>query len=256
MIFRPEHGAFVARDPLTRADALGLARAGLRVVILQVDYQGSDLSQKSDAELLAEDEAARAAGLEVWWWAFVRQGDDPRPPREGPGFEPRRPGGCEALVRRLGELAAVDLPHPAVFVANCEVDTRVPGGWPPGRPRLDMVAEAASDAGHPFVALCSHGIVGSRWPVSKFKLGMPELYRGPAVSADWARMCMRTWQDCPSLLPVLGCADTRSTAQVMRSDVAGIRRAGASGAVWWTERQLRGVKLRAAAAAAAGGQNA
>lgn len=244
--YRHEQGAFVARDPLTRADALNLAAAGLGLVILQVDYQGSDQRPKSDAELLAEDEAARAAGLEVWWWAFVRRADDPRPPR--PGYHPRRPGGVEALRRRLAELAAIDLPHPAVFIANCEVG----GGWSPGAPRLDAVAEAARRAGHAVVGLSSHGMVGSRWPIEAFDLGLPQLYRGPAVTSPWARMCLRTWSRCPALLPTLGCADERSTAAVMRLDVRGVQAAGARGVTWWTERQLRGVKLRAAATAAPG----
>ena len=250
MIYRHEQGAFVARDPLARADTMNLAAAGLGLVLLQVDYQGSDLRPKSDAELLAEDEAARAAGLEVWWWAFVRQDDDPRPPR--PGFRPRRPGGVDALRRRLAELAAIDLPHPAVFVANCEVDTQTPGGWPAGRPRLDTVAEAARAAGHAVVGLSSHGLVGSRWPIEAFDFGLPQLYSGPAVTAAWARMCMRTWGRCPGILPTRGCADAKSTAEVMRLDVRGVRAAGAVGVTWWTERQLRGVKLRAAASAVPG----
>lgn len=232
MMFEQRTGSFVARSRLTATKARALARAGHQVVVIQVDYQGSPLKQRTVAQLREEMEAARAAKLEVWWWAWCRPGD-----RAGEG---RSPGGPEALRRRL-EALRFELGVPSGFIANCEVG----GGWDPARPALGPIAQAARDASMPVVGLSSHGIIGPGWPVEEFELGLPQLYRERHLTRAWARYCLHTWERVTKVWPTLGCADEASDAAAMRADVRAIASLGAYGSLWWTARQLAGDKLAA-----------
>ena len=47
MNFVTAYGAFVARATLTAKKAAALAGAGHRVVVFQIDFQGSQLSQRA-----------------------------------------------------------------------------------------------------------------------------------------------------------------------------------------------------------------
>jgi hypothetical protein len=228
--FREGIGSFVARATLTAGKARRLARAGHSLVLFQVDFQGSKLEQRTAAALGAEMAVARAVGLDVGWWQWIRPGN-----RSGSG---RRPGGAEAAGRRVAELAAALGECPALQVANCEVG----GGWSRSRPNLRPVAAALRQAGGQIIGLSSHGIVGLAWPVSAFQIGMPQLYRKARVTQAWVQRCLRTWRWCPEIWPTLGAAD--STADDMRADLEVLTRAG-SGALWWTARQLGGAKLAA-----------
>jgi hypothetical protein len=232
VIFTAGYGAFVARAALTPARARALAGAGHRLVVIQVDYQGSLLAQRTALQLRAEVATATEAGLGVWWWAWCRPGD-----RRGAG---RRPGGPEALRRRLEELRE-EVGAPTGVLANCEVG----GGWDPLAPALDRMADAARAAGMPLVGLSSHGIVGPRWPTEAFDLGLPQLYRERHITRAWARYCLASWARVPEVWPTLGCADEASDAAAMRADLAAILGLGARGALWWTARQLTGPKLTA-----------
>lgn len=219
------YGAFVARSRVTPSRAAALAGAGLGVLVLQVDWQGSALRQRSAQQLREEHAACAAVGLEVWWWAWCV-----------PGW--RRP---EQLRRMLAALAhAVE--RPAGFIVDAEVD----GGWSPSTPDLRPLATAARDAGMPLVGLTSHGMVGGRWPVEAFDLGMPQLYRQDALTPAWAWRCIDTWARGPQIWPVLGCADPSSGPEEMRGDLAALAALQMSGAVWWTARQLVGSRLAAA----------
>lgn len=218
------YGAFVARSTIDGARAKALAAAGLGALVLQVDWQGSQLRQRSAQQLRAEQEACAAAGLEVWWWAWCVPGAT-------------RP---ESLRRRLAGLAA-EVGTPAGFVVDAEVD----GGWSPSQPELRPLASAARDAGMPLVGLTSHGMVGGRWPVEVFDVGMPQLYR-QTVDAPWAKRCLNTWGRAPSLWPVLGCASQNSDATAMRGDLAALAELEIRGALWWTARRLVGERLAAA----------
>lgn len=231
MNFVQAYGSFVARAALTTTKALLLRAAGQRVAIIQVDFQGSKLEQRSVDQLRIEQRRAQEAGLEVWWWAWCRPGNKPKP---------GNPSGPDALHARLVELAAgAGLPHG--FIANCEVG----GGWSAATPDLAPVAAAARAAGMPVVGLSSHGIVGGRWPVAAFDIGLPQLYRKAYVTRSWARMCLRTWGAAPLLWPTLGAADAASDAAAMRADLAACGQLGARGALWWTARSLNGDKLAA-----------
>lgn len=232
-MFLDGYGAFVARATLTPRKAAALAAAGHGFVALQVEFQGSELRQKTPAELAAETAAAAAAGLGHLWWAWVRPGQ-----RAGAG---RRPGGPAALQRRLAELLDAGVPAPAWFIADAEVG----GGWSPSRPDLAPIAAAARAAGIPLVALSTHATVGPRWPVSAFDAGMPQLYRRAAVTAPWAARCLRSWRGCSTFWPTLGAADDYSTADAMAADLRALAELGAGGAWWWTARQLSGAKLAA-----------
>lgn len=231
-IFRSAIGAFVARATLTPAKARKLAAAGHTFALIQIDYQGSELPQRTAAALAAEMAVARAAGLDVGWWQWIRPGD-----RSGSG---RRPGGPEAARRRVAELASAIGECPPFQVANCEVG----GGWSPSKPNLRPVAEALQGAGGQVIGLSSHGIVGLRWPVSAFQVGMPQLYRRAHVTLPWAQRALKTWRWCAELWPTLGCADDDSDAAAMRADIEALASAGA-GALWWTARDLNGAKLAA-----------
>lgn len=230
MNFVHAYGAFVARATLTNAKARALAGAGHRVVVLQVDFQGSTLSQRTVPQLQLETDRATDAGLEVWWWAWCRPGDKRKPGRLS---------GPDALAHRLAELVAA-LGPPRGFIANCEVG----GGWSPSTPDLGPIAAAARTAA-PVIGLTSHGIVGERWPVGAFDIGLPQLYRAAHLTRSWASMCLRTWQACPILWPTLGAADSASDAAAMRADLAACEKLGARGALWWTARSLSGAKMAA-----------
>lgn len=230
--FRSAIGAFIARATLTPAKARKLAAAGHTLALIQIDYQGSELPQRTAAALAAEMSTARAAGLDVGWWQWIRPGSRP-----GSG---RRPGGPEAAHRRVAELAAELGECPAFQVANCEVG----GGWSPSRPDLKPVAEALRAAGGQVIGLSSHGIVGLRWPVSAFQVGLPQLYRKAHVTLPWAERALKTWRWCEEIWPTLGCADDASDAEAMRADVEALASVGA-GALWWTARDLNGAKLAA-----------
>lgn len=219
------YGAFVARSRITAERAAALAGAGLSALVLQVDWQGSKLRQRSTQQLREEQAACAAAGLEVWWWAWCVPGA-------------RRP---EQLRQRLAGLAA-EVGAPAGFIVDAEVD----GGWSSSRPDLRPLATAARDAGMPLVGLTSHGIIGRRWPVEAFDIGLPQLYRQEVVDAPWARRCLDTWERAPSCWPVLGCADPSSDAATMRGDLAALDELEVHGALWWTARQLVGARLAAA----------
>ena len=131
------------------------------------------------------------------------------------------------------------MPHG--FIANCEVG----GGWSPATPDLAPIAGAARAAGMPVVGLSSHGIVGERWPVGAFDIGLPQIYRTAHVSRSFASLCLRTWRDCPMLWPTLGAADKASDAEAMRADLQACEDIGARGALWWTARSLSGAKIAA-----------
>lgn len=204
-----------------------LAAGGLDYLIFQIDWQGSLLPQRTVAGLRAEQAAAEAAGLEVWWWAWCRPGSRP-----GAG---RRRGGPDALARRLDQLVA-ELGAPAGFLADCETG----GGWSPSRPDLRPIAAAARAAGMP--------IVGPRWPVDAFDVGAPQLFHGAHITPAWAQRCLDTWAAAPCCWPVLGAADPRSDAAAMRADLAALGELGVPGVLWWTARQLRGEKLSFAVA--------
>lgn len=236
MLYLDHHGAFVARSRLTPKRAKQLVEAGLGVVMLQVDFQGSQLSQRDADDLRVEAWIAEATGLEVWWWAWCQPA---APPRKG-----RRPTGPDALHERLEALVA-ELGAPPVFVANCEVG----GGWSSGAPQLRPVADAARAAGICRVALASHGMIGRRWPLDGYDIGMPMLYNKAHVTPEWARRCIDTWGRLPSLWPILGCADAASTAEQMLADQRALRALDIPGWSWWTARQLTGARLRAAASA-------
>lgn len=215
--FATKYGSFAARLELTDARAEQLARAGLDVVVLQVEWQGSRLRQRSVAQLQREMEIAAARGLEVWWLAWCL-----------PGVS--RP---EQLRRKLADLAA-QVGTPAGFVADCEVD----GGWSPSRPALRPIAAAARDAGMPIVGLTSHAKIGSRWPVDDFEVGFPQLFRQAHVTPTWALECFLTWSSVPCLWPVLGCADPTSDAAAMRADLEALEQLQVRGALWWSARGL------------------
>lgn len=231
MNFVQSYGSFVARAALTATKARGLRAAGQRRVVIQIDFQGSTLTQRSVDQLRLEQQRAVDADLEVWWWAWCRPGTKPKP---------GRPSGPDALHARLLELVA-SLGAPCGFVANCEVG----GGWSASTPDLAPVAAAARAAGMPVVGLSSHGIIGRRWPVRSYDIGLPQLYRKAHLSPSWARMCLRTWADVPLLWPTLGAADAASDAAAMRADLAACAQLGAHGALWWTARSLSGAKLAA-----------
>lgn len=232
MNFTPGYGSFVARATLTTTKARALYAAGHRHVLIQVDYQGSKLTQRGAQRIADESAAAARAGLVVGWWAWVRPGG------RGAG---RRPGGVEALCRRLGELLAAGLTPPPLFVANCEVG----GGWDPARPALGEVAAAARAAGMPRIGLSSHGIVGRRWDVFDFDIGLPQLYRREPLARRWAERCLASWRarGCKEVWPTLGAAD--SSVAEMASDLAVLASLSCYGATWWTARQLSGAKLAA-----------
>lgn len=231
MNFVAAYGAFVARATLTAAKAKALAAAGHRAVVIQIDFQGSKLGQRTVEQLAIEQQRARDVGLEVWWWAWVRPHNKPKP---------GRPSGPDALYRRIRDFAD-ELGQPHGFVANCEVG----GGWSRSTPDLAPVAEAARAAGSVVVGLSSHGIVGPRWPVGAFDIGLPQLYRVAHLTRSWALMCLQTWEQAPILWPTLGAADTESDAAAMVADLKAINRLGSPGALWWTARNLSGSKLAA-----------
>ena len=232
MQFTSGYGSFVARAHLTPAKARALFAAGHRHVLLQVDFQGSELPQRTPAQIAAETAVAHAAGLAVDWWMWVRPRD-----RMGAG---RRPGGVEAMHRRLVELQTAGLQPPPLFVADCEVD----GGWDRTRPALAQVAGAARTAGMSRVGLSTHAFVGARWPVSAFDVGLPQLYRKLPVTPEWALRMLKSWRGCKEFWPTLGCADDSDAAE-MAADVAALDTLGCYGATWWTARQLNGAKLAA-----------
>lgn len=234
MKFIDRYAAFVARDQLDEGEAKRMRAAGFAVVLLQVDYHGSNLRQVTVDELLAEHRAADAAGLEVWWWAFLQPKDR--------GVAGVRPGGLAALEARLDRLTD-HVPAPAGFVANCEVG----GGWSPSRPNLAPFADAVRRAGIEVVGLSSHGLIGGRWPAGAFDLGLPQLYRQAVVTAPWARMCVESWSDAgaTALWPTLGCS-AESDAEEMRGDLAAFAELKIPAASWWCSRYLAGDKMRAA----------
>lgn len=236
MHFFPGYGAFVARSTLTASKARMLAGAGLRFIVLQVEWQRSKLAQRSVAGLRAEQEAARAAGLEVWWWAWCT----PTRAREAG----RRPAGPRAIEQRLGALVA-ELGAPDGFF----VDAEVGGGWRPRvLPELVDVAEAARAAGMPRVGLTSHARIAPSWSAEAFDLGAPQLYDGDPVSVPMVRDALETWEAAPCVWPVLGCADASSTPAEMRGDLRTLAELEVPGASWWTARQLRRDNGRLAAA--------
>jgi hypothetical protein len=224
---------------LTTSKARALRAAGLSVVLLQVDWQRSRLPQRSARQLREEQRIAGGAGLDVWWWAWCT----PTLPAEAG----RRPSGAQSLERRLDELVA-ELGSPRGFVADCEVG----GWWTPVRlGELELVASAARAAGMPLVGLTSHGWLSRAWAVGAFDVGMPQLYGGEPLDVDFARRCLATWDDAPTIWPVLGCADAASTPAQIRGDLATIEALGVRptpGVVWWTARQLRHDNGRLAAA--------
>lgn len=231
MNFVAAYGAFVARATLTAKKAAALAAAGHRAVVIQIDFQGSQLGQRTVEQLALEQQRARDVGLEVWWWAWVRPHNKPKP---------GRPSGPDALYRRIRDFAD-ELGQPHGFIANCEVG----GGWSRSTPDLAPVAEAARAAGSVVVGLSSHGIVGPRWPVGSFDIGLPQLYRAAHLTRSWALMCLQTWEQAPILWPTLGAADAESDAAAMVADLKAINRLGSPGALWWTARNLSGSKLAA-----------
>lgn len=233
MFFLQHTGAFVAREQLTPKRAFDLAAAGFKVVILQVDYQGSTLRQRTVDDLLAEQQACAAAGLEVWWWAWVR-------PKSRPGAG-RRPGGADALHRRLAELVT-PCGKPEAFIVNAEVG----GGWSAGRADLRPMLEAARSADMPVVGLSSHGWLGGKWNVDGFELGLPQVYKAVAVKPPFVRSCLESWRAFGQIWPVLGASDT-SDADEMRADLRCLAEMTIPGAAWWTNRYLKGSKLAAAA---------
>lgn len=219
------YGAFVARSRVTPSRAVELAGAGLGALVLQVDWQGSKLRRRSVQQLRDEQDACAAAGLAVWWWAWCVPGS-------------RRP---EQLRQRLAGLVA-EVGAPAGFIVDAEVD----GGWSSSRPDLRPLATAARDVGMPLVGLTSHGMVGRRWPVEAFDVGLPQLYRQDPIDAAWAKHCLDTWARAPNCWPVLGCADPMSDAAAMQADLAALGELKLPGALWWTARQLVGARLAAA----------
>lgn len=246
MPYETRHGAYVARSKLTAAKAVALAGAGLEVVLLQVEWQRSRLSQRSIEQLRDEHRAARAAGLSIWWWGWVC----PTLPREAG----RRASGPRALEQRLDELVTA-LGSPEGFMADAEVG----GRWTPRRlPELPDVAAAARAAGMPLVGLTSHGRLGRElqpakaWSAHAFDVGSPQLYDNDSpVDVAFTRRCLATWDDAPTIWVTLGCADAASTAAQMRGDLQTIAALGVRptpGACWWTARQLRADNGRLAAA--------
>lgn len=239
MPYSTAYGAFIARSKLTPAKARALAAAGITAIILQVEWQRSKLPMKSVEQLRAEHRAARAAGLEVWWWAWVTP---TLPPERG-----RRPSGARALEQRLDELVT-DLGSPAGFIADCEVG----GRWTPARlGELPLVAAAARAAGMRVVGLTSHGWLSRAWDVGAWDVGMPQFYGGDTIDLDFCRRCLATWDDAPVIWICLGCADAASTPAQMRGDLATIEALGVQprpGVAWWTGRQLRRDNGRLAAA--------
>ncbi len=220
----PRYGAFVARSKITPERAVAFAEAGLQVLVIQVDYQGSPLTQRSSTRLRAETEAARAAGLEVWWWAWVRPDGKPKP---------GRPSGVRALRRRLEFLVRKLGEPPAGFFVNAEVG----GGWSPGNPDLIAPAMAARAAGMPIVGLTSHGEIGPGWDAGAYDLGAPQLYRPGPMTLEWAQDCLASWKDAPYLWPVLGCSAS-SPADEMRSDLATAGELAIPGVLWWSATDL------------------
>lgn len=235
-IFTAGYGTFVARQPLTPAKARQLYGAGLRAVVLQVDWQRSKLAQRTIASLVREQAAARAAGLAVWWWAWVT----PTRPREAG----RRPAGPRALQLRLSALV-FEAGLPDGFL----VDAEVGGGWRPDKLReLPRHALAAREAGMPRVGLTSHGQIGKAWRADVFDLGVPQLYDGKPLTSAAIAASLESWSAAPYIWPALGCADKASTPAQMRGDLAALEQAGVPGALWWTARQLRRDNGRLAAA--------
>lgn len=246
MSYETRYGAFVARSTLTMAKAAALYAAGLRVVVIQVEWQRSRLTQRSVEGLRAEQAAARAAGLEVWWWGWCC----PTLPRE----TGRRASGPRALERRLGELV-VEVGTPETFI----VDAEVGGRWTRRRlGELPEVAGAARAAGMPVVGLTSHGRLGRalaparEWRTDAFDLGVPQLYDNDSpVEVGFVRRCLATWDDAPRIWTCLGCADDASTPAQMLGDLRTIGDLGVQprpGVAWWTARQLRRDNGRLAAA--------
>lgn len=237
MRFYSSYGAWLARSTLTLPKARLLAGAGLQVVILQVEWQRSRLTQRTAATLLAEHSAALAAGLEVWWWAWCTP---TRAPEEG-----RRPSGPRALEQRLADLVAEVGAPPAGFF----VDAEVGGLWRPrALPELPDVAAAARAAGMRRVGLTSHANIASTWSAEVFDCGAPQLYDDEPVSVAMVRRALETWEAAPLLWPVLGCADTSSTPAEMRGDLVTLAELAVPAASWWTARQLRLDNGRLAAA--------
>ncbi|MBL9102184.1 MAG: hypothetical protein JNL82_14565 [Myxococcales bacterium] len=239
MPYETRYGTFIARSRLTASKARALYAAGLRVVLLQVDWQRSKLGQRSIEQLREEQRVAGAAGLEVWWWAWVT-----------PTLRPeagRRPSGANALGRRLDELVAA-LGSPAGFVADAEVG----GRWTRARlGELPLVAAAARNAGMPIVGLTSHGMLSREWGVGAWDVGLPQFYGGDAIDVDFSRRCLATWDDARTIWICLGCADAASTPEQMRGDLRTIEELGVEprpGVAWWTARQLRHDNGRLAAA--------
>lgn len=236
MYLVPRYGAFVARQPLTATKARALAGAGLRVVVIQVEWQRSRLAQRHLADLHAEQEAALAAGLAVWWWAWV---SPTRAHEIG-----RRPTGPRALEQRLrGLIAEVRAPD-GVFV-----DAEVGGGWRPrALPELPEFAGAVRAAGLEIVGLTSHARIAPSWSAEVFNVGAPQIYGGEALTPTSVRESLATWEATSCLWPVLGCADEASTPAQMQGDLAALAELGVPGALWWTARQLRHDNGRLAAA--------
>lgn len=237
MQFTPGYGSFVARATLTATKARALYAAGHRHVLIQVDYQGSKLRQRTLAQIFAESLTAAAAGLTVGWWMWVR----PTPWPTG------RLSGLGAMQLRLdflvtgAHLAGCGLP--TTFVLDCEVG----GGWSRSRPKFRPFIEAARRMLGPGtrIGLSSHGEVGSAWDVGEADVGMPQIYRRQPVTPDFAMESLTSWSDCKELWPTLGCADEYSDAEEMAADVAALASLGCHGATWWTARQLSGAKLAA-----------
>lgn len=223
MYLVPQTGALVARQKLTPARAAALASVG-RVVVIQVEWQHSRLPQRSADSLRAETAAARAAGLKIWWWAWVAP---TRAPEAG-----RRPRGPRALEQRLRDLLTeVRAPDGVI------VDAEVGGGWRPRRlAELPEFAGAVRATGLQIAGLTSHARIAPSWSAEVFNFGAPQLYGGSPLTPAGVREALATWEATSCLWPVLGCAN--STAEEMRGDRAALAELGVPGVLWWTARQL------------------
>jgi len=236
MHFASAYGAFVARQQLTPAKAQQLAGAGLRAIVIQVDWQRSKLSQRTVTQLRDEIAAAHGAGLVVCWWAWCT----PTQAAEAG----RRPAGPRALEQRLAELVA-GCGAPGIFF----VDAEVGGGWRPRvLPELPDVIAAARAAGIARIGLTSHARITPSWGAEHADVGAPQLYDDNPVSVLQVRRSLETWEAAPCVWPVLSCADASSTPAEMRGDLATLRMLKIPGALWWTARQLRKDNGRLAAA--------
>lgn len=226
---------FIAKHDPRPGDPAALARAGIRGVWVQIEWQADDGSprrSRSPAEVRQIAEDFSRAGLLVGWWGWVA------------------PAGAPAWQRRLDDLNAAGVPAPCALVIDAEPDA----GW-----RGESAARAAAAFGevvHPApLGVTSYGQLPPAIRGFTFaEVGLPQCYdpRG-RTEPGFVRRCVESWeQGLPSagILPVLGSNSTPATRMRQLADEAAELQP--AGVAWFALTGLRGARLAAAAAAKAG----